>query len=123
MTEAGQLEILEGLSSRDKDREIIGTIDVYLCISLGGGIIFKVILEKVLTLPIFNPNIASTYPNHTLMLLEDKLEVGELIGSRFFPYKKNKQMLDLPEFSFNLTDKAETTLERLKGYRQKLEQM
>ena len=110
------------IEDQDKDQEIIGTIDVYLCITLG-GIIFKVILEKVLTLPIFNRNIARTYPNHTLMLLEDKLEVGELIGSRFFPYKKNKQMLNLPEFSFNLTDKAETTLERLKEYRQKLEQM
>lgn len=112
----------EIIEDRDKDREIIGTIDVYLCISLG-GIIFKVILQKVLTLPIFNSNIASTFPNHTLMLLDDKLEVGELIGSRFFPYKKNKQMLNLPEFSFNLTNTAETTLERLKGYRQKLEQM
>ena len=110
------------IEDRDKDREIIGTMDVYPYIDLG-GIIFKVILEKVLTLPIFNSNIASTFPNHTLMLLEDKLEVGELIGSRFFPYKKNKQMLNLPEFSFNLTDKAETTLERLKEYRQKLEQM
>ena len=108
---------------QDKDQEIIGTIDIYLCITLGGGIIFKVMLEKVLTLPIFNRNIASTYPNHTLMLLEDKLEVGELIGSRFFPYRKSKPILNLPEFSFNFTDKAETTLERLKGYRQKLEQM
>ena len=108
---------------QDKDQEIIGTIDIYLCITLGGGIIFKVMLEKVLTLPIFNPNIASTYPNHTLMLLEDKLEVGDLIGSRFFPYRKSKPILNLPEFSFNFTDKAETTLERLKGYRQKLEQM
>ena len=108
---------------QDKDQEIIGTIDIYLCITLGGGIIFKVMLEKVLTLPIFNPNIASTYPNHTLMLLEDKLEVGDLIGSRFFPYRKSKPILNLPEFSFNFTDKAETTLERLKEYRQKLEQM
>ena len=112
----------EIIEDRDKDREIIGVINVYPYINLG-GIIFKVILQKVLTLPIFNSNIASTFPNHTLMLLEDKLEVGELIGSRFFPYKKNKQMLNLPEFSFNLTDTAETTLERLKEYRQKLEQM
>lgn len=107
---------------KDKEREIIGMIDVYLYIDLG-GIYLKVSPQKVLTLPIFNSNIASTFPNHTLMLLEDKLEVGELIGSRFFPYKKNKQMLNLPEFSFNLTDTAETTLERLKEYRQKLEQM
>ena len=107
---------------KDKEREIIGMIDVYLYIDLG-GIYLKVSPQKVLTLPIFNSNIAKTFPNHTLMLIEEKLLAGELISSRFFPYRKSKPILNLPEFSFNLTDKAETTLERLKGYRQKLEQM
>ena len=88
-----------------------------------GGIIFYVLPEKVLTLPIFNSNIAKTLPNHTLMLLEEKIDVGDLIGSRFFPYRKNKQILNLPEFSFEMTDTAEKTLEKLKRYRQKIEQM
>ena len=112
----------EIIEEKDKEREIIGVIDVYLFISLG-SILFKVIPQKVLTLPIFNSNIAKTFPNHTLMLLEDKLDVGDLISSRFFPYRKNKPIFNLPQFSFELTDTAEKTLERLKKYRLKIEQM
>lgn len=112
----------EIIEEQNKEREIIGVINVYLFINLG-GIIFYVLPEKVLTLPIFNSNIAKTFPNHTLMLLEEKIDVGDLIGSRFFPYRKNKPILNLPEFSFEMTDTAEKTLEKLKRYRQKIEQM
>ena len=112
----------EIIEEQNKEREIIGVINVYLFINLG-GIIFYVLPEKVLTLPIFNSNIAKTFPNHTLMLLEEKIDVGDLISSRFFPYRKNKPILNLPEFSFEMTDTAEKTLEKLKRYRQKIEQM
>ena len=57
------------------------------------------------------------------MMLEDKLLVGELIGNRYFPYRKNKSILNLPKFAFQLTDKAEKTSERLKKYNQKIEQL
>jgi hypothetical protein len=112
----------EIIEEKDKEQEIIGVINVYLFISLG-GILFYVLPQKVLTLPIFNSNIVKTFPNHTLGLLRDKISVGELIGSRFFPYRKNKSILNLPEFSFEMTDSAEKTLERLKKYRLKIEQM
>jgi hypothetical protein len=109
---------------KDKEREIIGVIDIYLYIDLG-GIYLKVSPQKVLTLPIFNSKIAKTIPNHTLMLkvIEEKLLAGELISSRFFPYRKSKPILNLPEFAFDLKDTAEKTLERLQRYKQKLEQM
>jgi len=112
----------EIIEEKDKEQEIIGVINVYLCINLG-NIIFEVTPEKVLTLPIFNANILKTFPNYTLMTLEDKLLVGELIGNRFFPYRKNKSILNLPKFAFQLTDKAEKTSERLKKYNQKIEQL
>ena len=37
--------------------------------------------------------------------------------------KKDKPILNLPQFSFELTDTAEKTLERLKKYKYKIEQM
>lgn len=117
-----QLSWDEIKEEQDKEREIIGVINVYLYINLG-DIIFKVIPQKVLTLPIFNTNILKTFPNHTLMMLEEKLSVGELIGSRFFPYRTTKLILNLPKFAFNLTDKAIKTSERLKKYNKKIEQM
>jgi hypothetical protein len=107
---------------KDKEQEIIGIINVYLFISLG-GILFYVLPQKVLTLPIFNSNIVKTFPNHTLGLLLDKISVGELIGSRFFPYRKNNSILNLPEFSFEMTDSANKTLKKLEKYRLKIEQM
>jgi hypothetical protein len=110
------------IEEQDKEREIIGVLNVYLYIKLG-DMMFKVIPQKVLTLPIFNTNILKTFPNYTLMILEKKLFVGELIGSRFFPYRNTKSILNLPEFAFNLTDKAIKTSERLKKYKQKIEQM
>jgi hypothetical protein len=117
-----QLSWDEIKEEQDKEREIIGVINVYLYINLG-DIIFKVIPQKVLTLPIFNTNILKTFPNYTLMMLEEKLSVGELIGSRFFPYRTTKSILNLPKFAFNLTDKAIKTSERLNKYNKKIEQM
>ena len=112
----------EIIEEQDKEREIIGIIKVYLFINLG-NIMFKVTPQEVLTLPIFNINILKTFPNYTLMILEDKLLVGELIGSKFFPYRKNKPILNLPEFAFKLTDKAEKISEELKKYNEKIVQL
>jgi uncharacterized protein with von Willebrand factor type A (vWA) domain len=58
-----------------------------------------------------------------LDLLQDKLSKGELTGNKYFPYRKNKTFLRLPEFTFELTDNAVKTLERLKRYKHKLEQL
>jgi len=110
---------------KDKEREIIGMLEVYLYMDFG-GIYLKISPQKVLTLPIFNSSVAKTNPNHPstlLKVIEEKISAGELISSRFFPYRKTKPILNLPEFSFDLNDTAEKTLDGLKRYRQKLEQM
>jgi hypothetical protein len=110
---------------KDKEREIIGVLEVYLYMDFG-GIYLKICPQKVLTLPIFNSSVAKTNPNHPstlLKVIEEKISAGELISSRFFPYRKTKPILNLPEFSFDLNDTAEKTLDGLKRYRQKLELM
>lgn len=107
-----------------KHEEIIGNIYIHLNIKLG-SILFEVIEGKVLTLPIFNSNISERFPYYNkyqtdiIRILGDKLLVGELIGSRFFPYRTTKSILNLPEFAFEMTDGAEKTLKKLKRYKEK----
>lgn len=74
-------------------------------------------------MPIFNSNKSERLSYNILDLLQDKLSKGELTGNKYFPYRKNKTFLRLPEFTFELTDNAEKTLERLKRYKHKLEQL
>jgi hypothetical protein len=114
----------EDVKTEDLEKEIIGNINIYIAIKLG-DIIFTIIEEDVLKLPIiFNSN--NKYNKlsiDTLQLLQDKLSEDVFISRRFFPYRKNKPILNLPKFAFGLNDNADKTLERLKRYKYKIEQM
>jgi hypothetical protein len=72
---------------------------------------------------IINSNKLDKLSYEILQLLQDKLSEDVFISRRFFPYRKNKPILNLPKFSFGLNDNADKTLERLKKYNQKIEQM
>lgn len=119
-----EFEWWEDVKPEDKQKEIIGSINIYIAIKLG-DIIFTIIEEDVLKLPIiFNSN--NKYNKlsiDTLQLLQDKLSEDVFISRRFFPYRKNKPILNLPKFAFGLNDNADKTLERLKRYKDKIEQM
>jgi hypothetical protein len=112
----------EDVKTEDLEKEIIGNIKIYIAVNLG-DIRFKIIEEEVLKLPIFNHNKLEKLSYHILQLLQDKLSDDVFITRRFFPYRKNKPILNLPEFSFSLNDNADKTLERLKKYKDKIEQM
>ena len=119
-----EFEWWEDVKPEDKEKGIIGSINIYIAIKLG-DIIFTIIEEDVLKLPIiFNSN--NKYNKlsiDTLQLLQDKLSEDVFISRRFFPYRKNKPILNLPKFAFGLNDNADKTLERLKRYKDKIEQM
>lgn len=117
-----EFEWWEDVKTEDLEKEIIGNINIYIAIKLG-DIIFKIIEEDVLKLPIFNSNISENISYDIVGLLQEKISEGVFISRRFFPYRKNKPILNLPQFSFELTDTAEKILEKLKKYRLKIEQM
>jgi hypothetical protein len=78
----------------------------------------------VLSLPYFNgsvldrfPENSHIYPDYILDILEEKLKDGKLIGSRFFPYRKDNILMNLPQFHFEFNDDTKKTLERLKRYK------
>jgi hypothetical protein len=117
-----EFEWEEDVKTEDLEKEIIGNINIYIAVNLG-DIRFKIIEETVLKLPIFNPNRLEKLSYHILQLLQDKLSEDVFITRRFFPYRKNKPILNLPEFPFSLNDNADKTLEKLKKYKDKIEQM
>ena len=117
-----EFEWWEDVKTEDLEKEIIGNINIYIAIKLG-DIIFKIIEEDVLKLPIFNSNKSENLSYDILQLLEDKLSEGVFISRRFFPYRKNKPILNLPDFPLGLNDNADKTLERLKKYKRRIEQM
>jgi hypothetical protein len=117
-----EFEWWEDAKPEDEEKEIIGNINIYIAIKLG-DIIFKIIEEEVLRLPIFNYNKSENISYDIVGLLQEKLSEGLFISRRFFPYRKNKPILNLPQFSLGLNDNADKTLERLKRYKHKIEQM
>jgi hypothetical protein len=117
-----EFEWWEYVKDKDIEKGIIGNIKIYISIKLG-NILFKINEEKVLELPIFNSNKSERLSYNILDLLQDKLSKGELTGNKYFPYRKNKTFLRLPKFAFGLNDNADKTLERLKRYKDKIEQM
>ena len=112
----------EDVKTEDLEKEIIGNINIYISIRLG-DLNFKIIEKEVLQLPIFNSKKSEKLSYHILQLLQDKLSEDVFITRRFFPYRKNKPILNLPNFPFKLNDNADKTLERLKRYIRKIEQM
>ena len=117
-----EFEWWEDVKTEDLEKEIIGNINIYIAIKLG-DIIFKIIEEDVLKLPIFNSNKSENISYDIVGLLQEKISEDVFISRRFFPYRKNKPILNLPQFSFELNDNANKTLERLKKYKYKIEQM
>ena len=117
-----EFEWWEYVKTEDLEKEIIGNINIYIAIKLG-DIIFKIIEEDVLKLPIFNSNKSENISYDIVGLLQEKISEDVFISRRFFPYRKNKPILNLPAFPLELNDNANKTLERLKKYKYKIEQM
>jgi hypothetical protein len=118
-----EFEWEEDVKEGQEQKGIIGSINIYIAINLG-DIRFKIIEKDVLKLPIIiKSNRLDKLSYEILQLLQDKLSEDVFISRRFFPYRKNKPILNLPKFSFGLNDNADKTLERLKRYKDKIEQM
>jgi hypothetical protein len=117
-----EFEWEEDVKNEDLEKEIIGNINIYIAIKLG-NINFKIIEKEVLKLPIFNSKKSENISYDITGLLKEKLYEDVFISRRFFPYRKNKPILNLPKFPFIMNDSADKTLERLKKYKHKIEQM
>ena len=81
----------------------------------------------ILTLPIFSNKPAFATHNKLAKDILDKIEakisVGELICNKFFPYRRNKKITNLPDFTFKLDDDANETVEKLKRYKETIERL
>jgi len=106
----------------NEEKDIKGIIQVYLNVKLG-DIIFRVIQKKVLSLPYFNVRVLDRFTLTILDILNNKLKEGKLIGSRFFPYRRDNKIMNLREFPFEFTDKKEDVLKILKGYKRFISSM
>lgn len=104
------------MDNDQQDKDIKGIIHVYLNVKLG-DIIFRVIQTKVLSLPYFNVRVLDRFTLTILDILNNKLTKGKLIGSRFFPYRRDNKIMNLPEFPFEFTDKKEDVLKILKRFK------
>jgi hypothetical protein len=131
---------------------IIGHLIIHLNISLG-KILFRVINSNklphdvtpdnypnqtnpinsaVLTFPVFADYITDiydeatyTYPVYILSELQQKLPKGNMIGNRYFPYRKNnangqqwKSIVNLKKFDLNVLDDADKAFAKLKKYKE-----
>jgi hypothetical protein len=134
---------------------IIGYLYIHLNINLG-GILFRVINKiqdphittydnfpnqvnimnsEVVTLPLFadyvydlvDDNPTSPYPVYILSDLQQKLPKGDIIGTKYFPYRKNnadgqrwKTVLNLEKFDLNILDNVTKAFAKLKKYREEI---
>lgn len=132
---------------------IIGSLNIYLNINLG-GILFRIINKvpdgpvpnnfpnqknnensEVLKLPLFAdyildiyPETDYTYPVYILSKLQQKLPKGDMLGVKYFPYRKNNKddkiwnkIIHIPPFELNVLDNADKAFEKLKEYDNKIE--
>ena len=132
---------------------IIGSLNIYLNINLG-GILFRIINKvpdgsvpnnfpnqknnensEVLKLPLFAdyildiyPETDYTYPVYILSKLQQKLPKGDMLGVKYFPYRKNNKddkiwnkIIHIPPFVLNELDNADKAFEKLKEYDNKIE--
>ena len=127
---------------------IIGRLYIYLVINLG-GILFRVINKidpdgsvpdnfpnqtdfdnsVVLVLPNLTDDtlteLEETYhPVYILTELQQKLPKGDMLGVKYFPYRKNnndgerwKKIVKLPEFDLKFSDTKEKVFKKLKDYK------
>lgn len=132
---------------------IIGYLKIYLNIDLG-GILFRVINKlprdlpsydnfpnqtnimnsEVLVLPVFTDYIYDIYDENTfvypvqiLFELQQKLPKGDILGTKYFPYRKNnldghqwKTIMNIPKFDLNILDNADDAFKKLKDYKDKI---
>jgi len=132
---------------------IIGYLKLSLNIDLG-GILFKVINKlprdlgmydnfpnqtniinsEVLVMPLFTDYIYDiydentyVYPVHILLELQQKLPKGDILGTKYFPYRKNnldghqwRTIMNIPKFDLNILDNADVAFEKLKDYKDKI---
>ena len=94
----------------------------------------------LITLPLFNKLINGynindvydplihTYPEDLIYFLNTILSDGGLIDKTYFPYRKNnndgqiwKTVLDLPKFQFNKNGKVKDALDKLKTYKEEIQ--
>jgi hypothetical protein len=135
---------------------IIGRLYLYLNISLG-GILFRVmnnlyqdvnapdnypnqtnpVNSVVLTLPVFADYVSDiydeanyTHPVYILSDLQQKIPKGNIMGNRYFPYRKNnadgqqwKPVVKLPNFDLNVLDDADVAFAKLKDYKDKIDNL
>lgn len=109
-----------------KEKDIIGMLHIFLEIKLG-DISFECFGDDsgILTLPIFS-NKHTAYnklAKDILDKIEAKISAGELICDKFFPYRINKKITNLPDFTFKLDDDAKDTFEKLKRYKETIERL
>jgi hypothetical protein len=135
---------------------IIGYLKIYLNVDLG-GILFRVINtipnidpspydnfpnqtnimnSEVLVLPLFTDEDwfydvykeqDYVYPVNILTELQQILPKGNILGTKYFPYRKNnldrqqwKTIIKLPMFDLNTSDDADIAFEKLKDYKDKI---
>jgi hypothetical protein len=135
---------------------IIGYLKLHLNINLG-GILFRVINKiepdvnvtaydnfpnqvnsinsEVLTLPIFanfvydlvDDGPTSSYPVYILSDLQQKLPKGDILGTKYYPYRKNnadgqrwKTVLYLEKFDLNILDNVTKAFKKLTKYREEI---
>jgi len=120
--------LFKEMPEEQKEKDIIGRLNIYLDIKLG-DISFECFGDDsgILTLPIFSNKQAFADYNKLakdiLNKIEAKISVGELICDKFFPYRRNKKITNLPDFTFELDDDAKETFEKLKRYKEKIERL
>jgi hypothetical protein len=120
--------LFKEMPEEQKEKDIIGMQHIVLYIKLG-DISFECFGDDgcILTLPIFSNKPAfADYNKLTkdiLKKIEAKISVGELICDKFFPYRRNKKITNLPDFTFELDDDAKKTFEKLKIYNEKIERL
>ena len=135
---------------------IIGYLKIYLNVDLG-GILFNIINNtlpsdlpsydnfpnqtniinsEVLVLPLFTnqeyfydiyDENTYVYPVQILFELQQKLHKGDILGTKYFPYRKNnadkeqwKTIIKLPKFDLNILDNADDAFKKLKDYKDKI---
>jgi hypothetical protein len=90
--------------------------------------------SEVLILPTFAEYIydiydetTHVYPVHILLELQQKLPKGDILGTKYFPYRKNnvdnqrwKNIINIPKFDLNIEDNADEVFEKLKVYKDKI---
>jgi hypothetical protein len=135
---------------------IIGYLKIYLNVDLG-GILFRVINNtlphnlsfydnypnqanimnsEVLVLPLFITadwfydiynEATHVYPVNILFELQQILPKGDILGAKYFPYRKNnadgqqwKTIINIPKFDLDISDNAEEAFKKLKDYKEKI---